>query len=138
MCIKPQDFGVGVHLLQARDRADGLRVVTAEDDGVVALPQGVVGLVSESDRRSEHILDVLGIGFLIGVAIGLLEVRARIADLDLLILDEALAAMGQILEPALALEPGGGELDSALALTTCEGIAENLDLSDASHFEDCF
>jgi len=50
MGIKPKNFGVGVNLLKARDRSDGLRVVASKDDWIEALPEGIVSLITQGNR----------------------------------------------------------------------------------------
>ena len=57
----------------------------------------------------------------------------RVGDLDLLVGDLAIAGRFKIFKPLLALEPGRCELDTTFTLTTCEGVAKNLDFSETSH-----
>ena len=51
----------------------------------------------------------------------------RAGDLDLLILNVAIS-LGELLEPALILEPCWSLLYACLPLASCEWVAEDLDL----------
>lgn len=114
MSIDPDNVTFWSKFLHSSDGSDRLGVISTKNDWIISVFKGLIGLVSELSRRSDNMVDVLGVSelFLSEDFTGSLSffnfvnIAVWAGYFDFFVLDCDLGrTVGGSLEPLLVLKP---------------------------------